>query len=266
MNARELDTYYQTHQPKPSFHRLENAHGKLFYAMVNEEKKELPLILFIHGAPGAWYGYIHYLSDSALVKKYRMIAIDRPGYHESTSKKSIVSIQEQAEWIRPLIEKYSNGNCLLIGRSYGAPIAAQLASTMPEKVSSVLFVSSAVNPNAEKFWWFSKPIYFPPIRWMMPRMINRASDEKFAHSNELKKLEPQWSSIKQSSIILQGKLDFIIDPSNGTYLDSALVNSPHRYVLLPENGHLITNENKPFVLQCIDELMQKNDSFIRDKR
>ena len=266
MSRKEINTFYQTHQPKPTFHFLETAKGKLFYASVNEEKTNLPLILFIHGAPGAWYGYIHYLCDSTLVSKYRMISIDRPGFHYSQAKRAVVSIEEQAKLIAPILEKYSQGNCLIVGRSYGAPIAAKLAILHPDKVSALLFVSSAVNPKVEKFWWFSKPLYYPPIRWLMPRMINRASDEKFAHKKELIKLEGEYKQIAQPSIILQGGKDFIIDPRNGSYLDSVLTESPHRYVVLNENGHLITNENKPYVMGCIDLLIQKNDSLKRNKR
>jgi pimeloyl-ACP methyl ester carboxylesterase len=255
MSTKEIDKYYQVHSPKPSFHILEKGNMKLFYAIVNEERKDLPLIIFIHGAPGAWYGYINYLSDSALVKKYRMISIDRIGYHYSSHQKAVTSIDEQAKSILPLVNQYSNGKCLLVGRSYGAPIAACIANDAPEKVSSVLFISSAVNPDKEKFWWFSKPIYYPPIRWMMPRMINHASDEKFKHEQELRKISKVYMNIHQPSIILQGGLDFIIDKSNGSYLDSALTNSTHRYILLPKNGHLITNENKPMVVKCIEELI-----------
>jgi len=76
-------------------------------------------------------------------------------------------------------------------------------------------------PLKEKFWWFSKPIYYPPIRWLFPKPLRYASDEKFAHKNELIKLLPQWQSVTQPATILQGADDFIIYPSNGNFTDRA---------------------------------------------
>jgi pimeloyl-ACP methyl ester carboxylesterase len=36
--------------------------------------------LILHGSPGSWNAFKEYLQDTTLLKKYRMIAIDRPGF------------------------------------------------------------------------------------------------------------------------------------------------------------------------------------------
>src|SRR4051812_3092391 len=40
----------------------------------------LPTLLFIHGSPGSWTAFKPYLKDTALLKRYRLVAIDRPGF------------------------------------------------------------------------------------------------------------------------------------------------------------------------------------------
>ena len=68
MSQKELNAYYKTHQPKPTFYQYDTLGHAVFYAHAGQ--KDLPLLLFIHGAPGRWYGYINYLSDSSLLQNF----------------------------------------------------------------------------------------------------------------------------------------------------------------------------------------------------
>jgi len=94
MNNKELKAYYKTHQPTPNFLQYDTLGHAVFYAHAGA--KELPLLLFIHGAPGRWYGYIDYLSDSTLLKNFQMISIDRAGYGNSAKGGAVTSIAQQA--------------------------------------------------------------------------------------------------------------------------------------------------------------------------
>ena len=255
MSEKEVSTYYKTHFPKPNFYSYDTLNRKIFYAYANQNRLDLPLLIFIHGAPGAWYGYIHYLEDTFLLNRFRIISVDRVGYNHSMKGGVDVSIENQATYLLPLLKLRGNTNCVIAGRSYGAPIAAKMAAIQPNNIKALLLISCAADPEQEKFWWFSKPIYYPPLRWLFPTMIRYASDEKFAHKKELNKLLSSWKLVKQPAIILQGAKDFIIYPSNGKFTDSVLVNSPHKYKLLPENGHLISNENPEIIRQSLNDLL-----------
>ena len=39
-----------------------------------------PLVLFVHGSPGEWQGWVKYLTDPDLSARARLIAVDRPGF------------------------------------------------------------------------------------------------------------------------------------------------------------------------------------------
>jgi hypothetical protein len=58
---------------------------------------------------------------------------------------------------------------------------------------------------------------------------------------------------------LQGGKDFIIYPENGKFTDSVLVYSPHQYIYLPKNGHLISNEQPALIKNCLYDLLKKVD-------
>jgi len=99
-------------------------------------------------------------------------------------------------------------------------------------------------------------VYYPPLRWLFPKAIRTASDEKFAHQKELKKMLPIWSTINQNAIIAQGGKDFIIYRENGNFVDSLMICSSHCYYFLPQNGHPITKENPEFVREKLIELLK----------
>ena len=40
----------------------------------------LSTLFFVHGSPSSWITYMEYMQDKELLSKYRMIAIDRPGF------------------------------------------------------------------------------------------------------------------------------------------------------------------------------------------
>ena len=255
MSQKELKTYYKTHQPEPTFYQYDTLGHAVFYAHAG--KKELPLLLFIHGAPGRWYGYIDYLSDSSLLQNFQMISIDRAGYGNSAKGGAVTSIAQQATLLQPIIDKYSKVPIIIVGRSYGGPIASYIAALNKVKVKALLLISNAADPHLEKFWWFSKPVQSKVGKILFRKPIDVSSDEKFAHQKELENMAPMWKEITQPTIILQGGKDFIIYPENGKYTDSVLVNAPHQYIFLPNNGHLISNEQPSLVKNCLFDLINQ---------
>ena len=60
------------------------------------ERKNLPLIVFVHGSPGALNAYEDYFSDVDFLKYADMISVDRPGFGYSDFGKSESSLMIQA--------------------------------------------------------------------------------------------------------------------------------------------------------------------------
>ncbi len=249
MSDRKVKEYYSKNSPLPLFAFSDTLNRKIFYASSPDTTK--PILLLIHGAPGAWFGYKEFFHDSLLLKKYRIIAPDRAGYHKSGDKET--SIQQQANLLRPLLKSYNRQKATVLGRSYGAGIAAKLVAENQELVKNLILIAPACDPKKEKFWWFSKPVSSKFARFFLPKYANRASDEKFTHQEELVKLLPDWQKIKCPVTILQGGKDWIIEPSNGEFTNSALINASRRFIFLPENGHLLTTEKYDLIRQILLE-------------
>ena len=238
MSDKKIADYYTNNAMKPSFSFSNTSKKKIHYAYSADSTK--PILLLIHGAPGAWFGFKEFFKDSLLRNKYQIVVPDRAGYNKSGEKET--SIEEQANLLTFLLKSHNHQKVTLLGRSYGAAIAAKLTADNPDLVENLILVAPACDPQKEKFWWFSKPVNSRFARFFLPKYVNCASDEKFAHKAELLKLLPDWQKIECPVTILQGGKDWIIEPTNGHFVDSVLINAPRRFIYLPENGHLLTTE------------------------
>ncbi len=252
---KEIEKHYAHSALKPQHFEYDTLGRHLHYAMMGSDTSK-PLVVFIHGAPGAWYGWMNLLDDTMLQQHCRMVAVDRPGYGKSNYGQPLNSLEEQGKMLFHLLQKEKHGQkVILVGRSYGSPIAACLAAECPTMVDGLLLVSSAVDPEKEKFYWFSPLGKKKLVQKLLPTPINMATAEKYSHTEELRKMLPLWASVTQHSIVMQGGKDNIANPCNGRFIDSVLINSPHRYVFFPNQDHFITFHKPKEVREAVLELL-----------
>lgn len=202
---RELQEHYANRRIKPVYKHSSFEGRKQHYAVLSKSDT-LPLLVMVHGAPGAWYGYQNLTDDSLLQQNFKIVAVDRLGYGKSGYGKEELSIETQAKAIEHIIEKETTNNkkVYLLGRSYGAPITAWLAINYPEKFEKLVMVSPVIDPAKEKFYWFSDLGKSPLIQWALPEMLNVATKEKFSHQREMEKLLPSWKNLFTPTYVLVG--------------------------------------------------------------
>ena len=253
MNDRQIKKHYASLAHKPTYHNIENDSLKLFVATMGSDT--LPPLLLIHGAPGGWYGYLNIMDDTLLQHYYQLIAVDRLGYNHSKHKKQrfVTSIEIHARAAALALSfNHSVKKGTLVGRSFGAPIAAKIAALLPEKFETLVLLASAIDPEKEKFWWFSKPARWGPVRWCLPHRLNVATFEKFAHVEELRKLEKDWAKIQMPTIFVQGGKDWIVDPVNLEYARRQMKhNADAQFIMIPEASHLLSNSHPDLVRQLV---------------
>lgn len=253
MTEKELKEYYKDKKEKPTYFTIQNDSVKLFCATAGSDT--LPPLLLIHGAPGAWYGSRNFLEDSVLKQHFHIIAMDRLGYNKSrfkNRKKAVTSIELQAIAIHEamrLNRSFKTG--VLVGSSYGAPIAANMAILYPNEFHHLVMLAGAIDPAHEKFWWFHKFIKRGPIKWMLPRFMRTTTNEKFTHVKELKILLPKWQQLNVPVTVIQGGADWIVDPLNMDFAKEQLKNKRAEFIFLPEAGHLIRWQHPDLVKKVL---------------
>lgn len=260
--ARDVRRHY-THVAKPTLQCIKN--DTLCIQVASTGSDTLPMLLLIHGAPGAWWGYMNMLDDTVLQKKFHIVSVDRPGYGNSWLKrrKPVSSIEDQARCLLSVFElNHSKEPAIVLGRSYGAPIAASIAAMRPEKVKQLIMVSPVIDPEKEKFYWFSKYGRNRLIQLFLPREFNTATAEKYEHPEELRKMLPIWKKLTMPVVVIQGGNDWIGDPVNIEFAKKKIPSLRSQYITLPKAGHMLTYSHQNMIRQLIMTTNRHRDKTI----
>lgn len=240
-----------------NFHLYDDDSFRLHYVTVGSKYNQP--ILFIHGAPDNWTAYENFLGDKALQNDFQMISVDRLGYGSSKKgKPKLASIDEQASLIVKALESNQSGKkAIIIGRSYGAPIAAKITAQNPDLVEKLLLISPVINPEKEKYFWFAYAAKHWVVSQFLPSDFNIATKEKFAHAAELRKMEKDWENIETDVTVFQGGEDWISDIANFDYAKRKLKRLEKKershFVFLPKAGHSISETHAEVVKKAILE-------------
>ncbi len=221
---------------------------------VSSGNDSLPVLLMLHGSPGSISYYSRRFADTNLRNKFRFYAVDRPGYGYSGFGRPVGSIQKQAEMIRPILDSLNKIHhpVIIVGGSYGAPIACRLAMDHPDLVDGLVLTGPAIAPGQEKYFWFTRIIEHWSIRWFIPRLFRSANTEKVHHKKELEKMLPYWKNIRVPVAYLQGEKDEIVDTSNASFARQQLTNVPYLNIkLIKDRYHRLAQFEWPSIREAI---------------
>ncbi|MDT0556940.1 alpha/beta fold hydrolase [Patiriisocius hiemis] len=256
---RETDKeIYATHiekgiPTKISYYPVDSLDLKIRVQEITQPDNSITLF-FIHGAPSSLASWNKYLQNDSLNKKVNLVAIDRPGYGYSNFGNEMPSIKKQSKLLSDLITSYNLKNTIVIGSSYGGPIAAQIA-TQNKNVKGVIMVSPAIDPLNEKEFWVSRLTQWWITRWMVPTGYRVAGDEKTIHALELTALEKGWKKVTIPVVHIHGDADKIVPYINIEYTPKHFRN--HKVVTIPNTGHEIAWANPELILPHIYNLIEE---------
>lgn len=214
----------------------------------------LPVLLMLHGSPGSMSYYSGRFADDSIRNTFKVCAVDRPGYGYSGFGDPEPSIQKQAEMIRPLLDSLHRANhpIIVMGGSYGAPVACRLAMDYPGLVDGLVLTGPAIGPGMEKYFWFTNIIENGAIRWFIPRLFRSANTEKVHHKEELEKMLPYWKNIKVPVAFLQGENDDIVDTTNASFARRQLINAPFLDIKFIKNrAHRLAQFEWPAIRESV---------------
>jgi pimeloyl-ACP methyl ester carboxylesterase len=252
ISDKQVRRHYATKEVKPELKQIKNDTLSLSIASIGSDT--LPMLLLIHGAPGSCWGYMNLMDDEDLQRRFHIVSVDRMGYGKSRLKKrrSVTSIETQARALLPVFSlNKSNDKVTILGRSYGAPIAAQITSLVPNLVKELIMVSPVIDPEKEKFYWFSKWGRNAFIQLFLPGEFNVATAEKYSHSAELRKMLPVWQHITVPTTVIQGGNDWIADPSNLDFAKRHIKSRRAQYIFLHNAGHMITFSHASMIKEML---------------
>ena len=175
-------------------------------------------VIFVHGSPGSWQGWVRFINDPELIEKFYLIAVDRPGFGKSNFGQSEPSIQNQAEALFAVIKNENLINPILVGHSLGGPVIARMAMNHPNEISALVFVAASVSPDLEETKWFQYPATWFGVKQVIPTELRVCNEEILALKDNLNEMLPLWSKITAKTIIIHGEKDDLVPVANKDFL------------------------------------------------
>lgn len=217
--------------------RINDIDVKVISSKPNAENQTL--IVFVHGAPGSWDAFKQFITDKDISRGATVIAYDRPGYGGS-SLLPMSGIQDQAEILKEIIRTYKTEKVILVGHSYGGPIAGLAALDEKMEVDATIMIAPLVDPESEPIFWYSYFSYWKWSRWMLPPSLIVAGSEKFAHSNELAQIDSLWKKAESRFIHVHGLEDGLAPgKENISFTKANIPEQKLTQIVYEKKGHLV---------------------------
>lgn len=235
MSAKETKVFFDTTNT-PYLDKILIFEGyKIHYIQTGNEQN--PTLFFVHGSPGSWDAYKNYLKDTLLLKKFRLIAIDRPGFGYSNFGQA-EDLQVQAEQISRFLKTIDNQKpIVLIGHSMGGPVIVKMATLEPKRYNHLVILAGAIDPNAETPEIWRSFIMKKPIRYLIPGALRPANDELWWLKNDLIEMKPTLKNIISDITIIHGTKDQLVPYSNMAFIQKECSNAKSIHAIAIENAN-----------------------------
>lgn len=200
----------------------------------------LPTLYFVHGSPGSWDAFEKYMSDSALLKRFRMIGIDRPGFGFSDFGQP-EHLAMQSALISRLFARLDNHKKIFIaGHSLGGPLAVKLAADNPTLFSGLVIISGSIDPDEEEPERWRPVLFETPLTYFVPGAMRASNEELWYLKSDLRDLKFDFAKIICPVHFIHGVNDSWVPPANVKYGHRLLVNAPSiKQTMIPGANHFI---------------------------
>ncbi len=217
------------------------AEGRTIHFVEAGTKAAVPLVILIHGSPGDWRGWVEFLNDPELAARAHLIAVDRPGFGGSGAGRAELSLARQCRDIAPLINRVAPGQrVILVGHSFGGPIACRLAMEHANKVTNVIVLAGSIDPAQEETKWYQYVAEYWGVRSLLPAELVTANREIRALKDGLTEMLPRWPDIRQRVTVIQGEADTLVPPANADFAQHMMTNAqPLEIIRLPGMNHFL---------------------------
>jgi len=257
LSQNKIDAAFKHLSLKPVQHQVLVNGRHINYAEIGNDS--LPVTFFVHGSPGSWSAFVDFMKDTALLKKVKIVSVDRIGFGYSEFGEGEKSLATQAEYLKPIVEQYkkSGRKLILIGHSLGGPLIAKMAMDYPELIDNLIIVAGSISPYLEpNEKWFRIPLNILPIKVLIPKSF-RASNLELLHLKpELIKMLPDWKNIRQPVTVIQGNKDIFVRPENAAFAKEMLINSRKLdFMIVDDMNHFVPWSHPQLITRAIDSAL-----------
>ncbi len=165
-----------------------------------------------------------------------MIVADRPGFAQSEPIRAVTDIARQADALAPLLAGPDGQKVIVIGQSYGGPIATVLAARHPDKVKALVLMSAFFGERGPTIRRLDA--LGSMLRPALPRDMRNALAEITGQPKQLPQVRAALASLTVPIVVLHGDKDTFIMPEAAQRL-AADAGPRAQYMVAPGGDHFL---------------------------
>jgi pimeloyl-ACP methyl ester carboxylesterase len=206
--------------------------------------KDLPKIVLLHGALASR----RYLMPTAvlLAKSMHVFVPEMPGHGASSKPKHALAVEQQADVLFEWLNFKELKQTHLFANSYGCQVAAQLAASYPDALTSLMLADPTVDPQArsriQQLYRLYLDGFLEPKNskaqlladlWDMGPIITLETGQRMIEDD----IRPKLAKIKCPTLVLRGENDPIAPEKWTEEVTQRIPNA--KMVVIPKAPHSI---------------------------
>jgi len=225
--------------------------------------------LHLHGAGGVRLSPAHDL----LAEKFRVIAIEMPGFGGSAENTRTRDLSEMAATIGRAADAIGLGTYNVMGTSFGARVALWLALQQGERIQAVVLdAPAAIRPEGTRppdgtpaemaARLYAHPERMPPfdpapleVQQQQQRLVTRLRGP--ARDADL---ERRLADLATPVLVVFGTRDAVIPPEMGRHYKAVLPNC--HLVFVYDAGHAIGAERPEAFVELAGDFLERREAFV----
>lgn len=207
-------------------------------------------VVIITGTP-SWSEYWA-PTIAALPQTREMIVADRPGFRSSEPQTAVRDLAKQADALAPMLERRPGQRVLLVGQSFGAPVATLMAQRYPDRVDAVVLVSAYFGdrgPTARRMFGAGRI-----FQAMLPRDLKNSISEVTAQTDQLPAVWTALRGLRQPIVFIHGDADTFV-PLEADQRIAAEYG--HTLITVPEGDHFLNACCVPALLGAFEQAISE---------
>lgn len=217
-------------------------------------------VLFIHGTPGDWSAFSHYLLEPDLQKNFFLVSVDRLGWGDSRMGETQVTgdFDQQAQAIIAVMNEFPHQKWILVGHSLGASLAPKVALRAPDKVAGLVLLAGSLSPELGKPRWYNKVAHTWVVSKLIGRRMRDSNREIMSLKTQLSELNAQVTAqtLEQEVVVIQGMKDRLVSPKNAQFAKQIWSNhfAALEIIELDNEGHFLPWRQTELIIDTIQTL------------